>query len=193
MQHTRGLTDGRLAEPPASPVFVPLRSVGNVAKRAQFRSGGGRWECMRTTGRRLPRLLGAGVALALAVTLLSACFGTAEQEAAFAELNGDRSAHGLGLVVPHGELIAKAQSWADKLASENRLSHSHLPSGVPGCWRLLGENVGYGSSIGQVQDAFMNSPDHRANVLNGAYRYAGTGVAYRGDRVFVVQVFMQGC
>jgi uncharacterized protein YkwD len=131
--------------------------------------------------------------LVAAVLVLSACFFTAGQQEAYVALNNDRAAHGLAPVFPHGELIAKAQAWADKLAQDNGLSHSTLTSGIPGCWRALGENVGYGSSVGGVQDAFMASSTHRANILNGAYGYAGTGVAYRGDRVFVVQVFMQGC
>jgi uncharacterized protein YkwD len=146
-----------------------------------------------TRGRHLSRSLGAAAVLVALVTLLSGCFGTYGQQQAFVALNNDRAAHGLAPVIPHGELIAKAQAWADKMASENRLSHSSLSSGVPGCWRSLGENVGYGSSVGSVQDALMNSPTHRANILNGAYGFAGTGVAQRGDRVFVVQVFMQGC
>ena len=39
----------------------------------------------------------------------------------------------------------------------------------------------------------MNSQGHKDNVLNGAYGFAGTGVSYNGGRVYVVQVFMQGC
>ena len=108
-------------------------------------------------GRRLPRLAGSAAVLVAAVLLLSACFGTAGQQEAFVALNNDRAAHGLAPVIPHGELIAKAQAWADKLAGDGRLSHSNLSSGVPGCWRSLGENVGYGSTVGGVQNAFMNS------------------------------------
>jgi uncharacterized protein YkwD len=144
-------------------------------------------------GRRLPHLAGAAAVLVAAVLLLSACFGTAGQQEAFVELNNDRAAHGVGPAIPHGELLAKAQAWADKLASDGRLSHSNLSSGVPGCWRSLGENVGYGSSVEGVQNAFMNSRAHKDNVLNGGYGFAGTGVSRNGDRVYVVQVFMQGC
>ena len=146
---------------------------------------------MRRT-RRLPRLLATGAALVAVVTLLAGCWGTAGQQEAFGALNGDRAAHGTGQLIPHGYLVDKAQAWAEKLANDNSLSHSDLDSGVPSCWRSLGENVGYGSSIAQVQDSFMNSSSHRANVLGG-WTFAGTGVAHRGDRVFVVQVFMSGC
>jgi uncharacterized protein YkwD len=90
-------------------------------------------------------------------------------------------------------LQAKAQAWADRLANENALYHSHLADGIGGCWRELGENVGYGGSIADIQGAYMSSAGHRANILNARFNYAAVGVAHRGDRVFTVQVFMQGC
>jgi uncharacterized protein YkwD len=142
---------------------------------------------------RLPRLLATTAALVAVVTLLAGCFGTQGQYDAFVAMNSDRAAHSVGPLIPHGELIAKAQAWADKLASDNGLSHSDLAAGIPGCWRSLGENVGYGSSITGIEDAFMASDDHRANLLNGTFQYAGTGVSMNSGRVFVVQVFMQGC
>jgi uncharacterized protein YkwD len=142
---------------------------------------------------RLPRIVGVSVGLLAVVSLLSGCFGTPDQESSFVMMNNDRAAHGVGPLIPHGGLLAKAQSWAEHLAAINSLEHSSLPSGVSSCWSTLGENVGYGSSISSVEGAFMASSPHRSNLLNGAFAYAGTGVAYRGSRVFVVQVFMQGC
>ena len=189
MQHTRSLT---LAERAAEPVSGPSRSVGNVAKRAHFSPAGVRWRGM-TRAARLPRIVGAAVALIAVASLLSGCFGTADQESSFSMMNNDRAAHSVGPLIPHGGLLAKAQAWAEHLASINGLEHSSLPSGVSSCWETLGENVGYGSSISAVENAFMNSSPHRANLLNSSFAYAGTGVAYRGSRVFVVQVFMQGC
>jgi uncharacterized protein YkwD len=191
MQHTRGPASGKLADHEVHFVPEASRSVGNVADRAHFRPRADRWGSVRRA--RLPRLLATAVALVAAVTLFAGCFGTQGQYDAFIAMNSDRSAHEVGPLIPHGELIAKAQAWADHLAAENSLSHSTLSDGVPGCWQALGENVGYGSSIGGVEDAFMGSTDHRTNLLNGAYDYAGTGVATNGSRVFVVQVFMQGC
>jgi uncharacterized protein YkwD len=134
----------------------------------------------------------ASVALA-AVLLLSACFGENEQQVGMTYLNYDRVSHGAPATTHHGMLQAKAQAWAERLASENTLYHSRLADGIGGCWRSLGENVGYGGSIAQIQAAYMASPGHRDNVMNPAFGYAAVGVAHRGDRVFTVQVFMQGC
>jgi len=134
----------------------------------------------------------ASVALA-AVLLFSACFGENEQQVGMTYLNYDRVSHGAPAVMPHGMLQAKAQAWADRLANENTLYHSRLADGISGCWRSLGENVGYGNSIAQVEASYMASPGHRANIMNASFNYAAVGVAHRGDRVFTVQVFMQGC
>jgi len=134
----------------------------------------------------------ASVALA-AVLLFSACFGAGEQQTGMDYLNYDRVSHGTPAATYHGMLQAKAQAWAERLASENTLYHSRLSDGISGCWRGLGENVGYGGSIAQIQASYMSSSGHRANIMNAGFNYAAVGVAHRGDRVFTVQVFMQGC
>jgi uncharacterized protein YkwD len=193
VQHTGGLSGESRISAPTTEHSQISRSVGNVAERAHFPSPARRWNPMQQRGRRIPRLAGAATVLVASLLLLSACFGSAGQQEAFVAMNNDRAAASVGPVIPHGELIAKAQAWADKLSRDGRLSHSTLSAGVPGCWRSLGENVGYGSSVGGVEDAFMNSSAHKNNILNGAFQYAGTGVAWNGSRVYVVQVFMQGC
>jgi uncharacterized protein YkwD len=192
VQHTGGLSGESRISGPTTEHSQISRSVGNVAEGAHFSSSARRWNPMQR-GRRIPRLAGGAAVLLASLLLLSACFGSAGQQEAFVAMNNDRAAAGVGPVIPHGELIAKAQAWADKLSRDGRLSHSTLSAGVPGCWRSLGENVGYGSSVGGVEDAFMNSSAPKNNILNGAFQYAGTGVAWNGSRVYVVQVFMQGC
>lgn len=141
---------------------------------------------------RAPRraLLG-GLAIALAL-VLTACLSGGQMQVLDA-LNADRKAHGLKTLPTHDALNAKAEAWAEKLARDGRLSHSNLSSGVPSCWRSLGENVGYGSSAAAVQRQYMASSGHRANILASKWDYVGVGYAERGGRVYTVQVFMQGC
>lgn len=141
---------------------------------------------------RVPRAVRAGaVALALAA-VLSSCYSSPRGEA-LQLLNQDRTSRGVPALGSHGQLDAKAQAWAERLARENRIYHSNLSSGITACWRSLGENVGYGSSVAQVQAAYMNSSPHRANILNRSFDRVGVGVAYNGSRVFTVQVFMDAC
>ncbi len=59
-------------------------------------------------------------------------------------------------------------------------------------WRTWGENVGYTpGDVGSVHDAFMASPSHRVNILNGAFRRVAIG-AVRVDGTLWVTVFFYG-
>ena len=124
--------------------------------------------------------------------LLSACLGPAQSQVQ-RELNADRSAHGLRVLPINYEAQAKAQAWAERLARERKLYHSHLPSGIKSRWCSLGENVGYGASVASIQDAYMGSSGHRANVLATKWNGVGVGYATSGTRVYTVHVFIKTC
>jgi uncharacterized protein YkwD len=55
-------------------------------------------------------------------------------------------------------------------------------------WQLLGENVGVGGAVSSLHVAFMNSPAHRANILND-YKYVGIGTKVDGGRLWVTVIF----
>jgi uncharacterized protein YkwD len=112
------------------------------------------------------------------------------QETVATLVNNSRTAQGLRTLKVNGTLNAKAQAWSAYLARIGRLQHSNLASGVPSNWRALAENVGYASTISLVHGAFMNSSGHRANIV-GNYTHLGTGVTVKGNRVYVVHVFMR--
>ena len=131
------------------------------------------------------------VAVTLAI-LLTGCLSTGQTQVQN-ELNADRRAYGLRALSTHDTLNRKAQAWAEKLARDGKLSHSSLASGVPSCWQSLGENVGYGGSVAAVEDAYMRSSGHKANILSTRWKWVGVGYAKSGSRVYTVQVFMQGC
>jgi uncharacterized protein YkwD len=115
---------------------------------------------------------------------------TKNQKTVAAQVNATRAARGRAALRMNLKLTQKAQKWSHYLASIGRLAHSNLRSGVPSNWRALAENVGYGGSLGEVHQAFLGSSGHRANIL-GRYNQIGTGVTYRGGRVYVVHVFMR--
>lgn len=142
--------------------------------------------------RRHRKMVWAGILLLCVMLLATGCL-TASQRKALDVMNWDRGRYSRRVLPAHGSLQRKAQAWAEKIARDNRLSHSSLASGVPSCWRGLAENVGYGASIVHVQAAYMASAGHRANILNTSWDHAGVGVARNGSRVFTVQVFMDGC
>jgi len=141
---------------------------------------------------RSARRAAAAAVIVAALSLLTACL-SASQSQVQSEMNSDRNAHGLSSLGLNGDAQAKAQAWAEKLARENTLYHSNLPDGIRVRWCSLGENVGYGPTVPAIEDAYMNSPGHRANILSTKWNGVGVGVAKNGNRVFTVQVFIKTC
>src|SRR5690606_16405439 len=107
-------------------------------------------------------------------------------------VNNTRIANGRAPLNINLELYFKAQGWADKMAAEQRLSHSYLPGGISQPWRKLGENVGSVSSMPGIHNAFMASSAHRSNILGPAFNQLGVGVPRdQFGRYWVSEVCMQ--
>jgi uncharacterized protein YkwD len=107
-------------------------------------------------------------------------------------VNAFRAANGVGPVSIAGDATAKAQQHAADMAAQGRLFHSgSLASGVQPGWTALGENVGMGGSVPQLESMFEASGPHSTNLLNGAYNQIGFGVARGADgSLFVTQFFV---
>jgi uncharacterized protein YkwD len=56
-------------------------------------------------------------------------------------------------------------------------------------WRVLGENVGVGNTVLPLQQAFLASPSHRANVLSKTFVHLGVGTKRKNGRLWVTVVF----
>jgi hypothetical protein len=116
--------------------------------------------------------------------------------------NDERDSEGLTTLTRSARLDAAAQLKADNMAAEGYFSHDS-PTGVtPWHWfnevgyeyAYAGENLAvHFSDSEDVVTAWMNSPGHRANIMNGRYSEIGIGTAkgtYKGSpTVFVVQLF----
>jgi len=137
----------------------------------------------------LRRVLGLAVA-GLCIIALASC-EIPEEGSAMGALNADRANNAQGPLGANLALTNKAQDWANYLATRSgntcsgtMLVHSQLSSGAPSGWRKLGENVGcairsgdLGSFVSPLQQAFMASPMHKANILDPAFTYGGVGLA----------------
>ena len=146
----------------------------------------------RPAGARRRRRRLAWISALVAVVALSLAACSPEVDQTTAAINNARSGRGLPALVGNIDLYLKAQNWSQQLANQGYLSHSNLAAGNGYAWRKLGENVGYGYSIDQVNTAFMNSAPHRANILDPAFNRVGAGVTRDGaGRYWVVQEFMQ--
>jgi hypothetical protein len=103
-------------------------------------------------------------------------------------LNTHRSDVGLSPLVEDSSLDAIAQNWSNQLLANGTLSHNpNMSSLLPADWAQWGENVGMGPTVASLDTAFMNSPEHRANVL-GPFTEVGVGVATESDGTIFVTV-----
>jgi uncharacterized protein YkwD len=107
--------------------------------------------------------------------------------------NQSRRSHGEHVLRLDHRVSHKVKRHSRRMASHEALFHTanvsrYLRGRAYSWW---GENVGYTyeSDLGTLQRAFMNSPSHRRNVLNGAYDRVGIGVERRDGRVWVTLVF----
>ncbi|PSL38778.1 putative cell wall binding repeat protein [Labedella gwakjiensis] len=106
--------------------------------------------------------------------------------------NANRANAGLPALQRESSLDAMAQEWATYMASQKSMVHSSnewRTSRASSGWTLCcGENIAYGyTTASSVVSAWINSPGHRANILDSRYTHMGAG--YNADGHYWVQVF----
>ncbi|MFY1700904.1 MULTISPECIES: CAP domain-containing protein [Micromonospora] len=101
-------------------------------------------------------------------------------------VNAERSKAGCGAVQIDDKLMTAAQRHSQDQADTRNMSHTGSDGSDVGTrldrvgytWRTYGENVAWNQqSPAAVMDAWMNSPGHRANILNCAFTEIGVGIA----------------
>jgi uncharacterized protein YkwD len=123
----------------------------------------------------------------VAATVLS---GAAGQLVAM--INALRAGLGLPAYVVDGELTGSAQRWAQSMAASGTMSHQgDLSGGISSPWVRLGENVGVGSSVGEVHSALVGSSGHYANMADSGFTHGGVGVVESGGTLYSAVEFMQ--
>ncbi|MFF3611460.1 sigma-70 family RNA polymerase sigma factor [Streptomyces sp. NPDC002580] len=113
----------------------------------------------------------------------SAPTGTVAQVVAL--VNKERAAAGCGPLTEDPELEDAALDHSEDMDARDFFDHNN-PDGVdPGeritaagyRWSTYGENIAMGQSTPQaVMESWMNSPGHRANILNCSFKNIGVGV-----------------
>jgi len=134
-----------------------------------------------------------------ATSVASPVGGAAGQE--FTLINQDRIANGVRTLSWSASLARVAQYRAQDMLDRGYFSHYDPASGQLAFVELFrswgiactaaGENIAWSTdpSMAGINTMFMNSPEHRDNILNPAYGRAGLGVASNGTKVIVVEVF----
>jgi uncharacterized protein YkwD len=118
--------------------------------------------------------------------------------------NADRTAAHEAALTLNPELEAAAQAKANDMVSRNYWSHTTPDGQTP--WSFItaagytyqtaGENLAYGfANASDTVTGWMNSAEHRANILNTTYKDVGFGVASspdyqsKGSEVVVVAMY----
>ncbi len=120
-----------------------------------------------------------------------------------AQTNQQRISNGLEPLTMNSQLADAARRKAADMFAKNYWAH-FAPDGSTSPWQFIrsagydyqfaGENLAKGfTDSGSIVNAWMNSPTHRENMLNGRYREVGfaivPGVLNGEDTVLVVQMF----
>ncbi|MBU1293150.1 CAP domain-containing protein [Patescibacteria group bacterium] len=116
--------------------------------------------------------------------------------------NDDREKNGVAALTPDPLLAEAAQLKANDMAEKGYFSHVDPSGNAPWYWldqvgysyTYAGENLAVDFKDSEdVEEAWMNSPTHRANIVKPQYTRIGIGTAegeYKGKKTtFVVQFF----
>jgi len=108
-------------------------------------------------------------------------------------VNAERASRGLEVLKRDGDLMQAARGHSRDMTRRNYFDHTSPGGetvgdrvrdagyGRPGDGWRVGENLGWGTgrraAPNALVDAWLNSPPHKKNMLNGAFREVGVGVA----------------
>ncbi len=107
--------------------------------------------------------------------------------------NDARVRNGLNPLVNDDRLTANAERYAIINAEHGKISHEYEPliTRIPEGCRSIGENLyqGRDSTGDAIVGAWLNSPNHRENILDKEWDRIGIGIARAGNQIVVVQLF----
>ena len=105
--------------------------------------------------------------------------------------NAQRTSHGLKALTVTSCLTGMATPWANHLAASKTLVHQSLGPFLSKCHQsYAAENIADGNvTAAGVVSLWMNSPEHRANLLGSHYTHIAIGAAKSGSTWYVVQDF----
>ena len=124
-------------------------------------------------------------------------FVRAKAESVIRLVNEERSKSGIGGLTLDEPMMAAAETRAQ----EQKQAFSHTRPDGSSCFTVFaqygipssarGENVGCGGvcTPEQITNAWMNSPGHRENIMNGVFTRIGVGCFESGGYSYWAQVF----
>ncbi len=119
-------------------------------------------------------------------------------------INRDRQAAGLAPLYSSKNIARVALDHSLDMATRDYVSHFTLTgvspvarleaAGIP--FQEAGENLGMDSGytdckmLRRIDQAMLQSPEHRANLLRTSFGHVGIGIAVVGNRLFVTEDFV---
>ncbi|MFF5369757.1 CAP domain-containing protein [Streptomyces sp. NPDC013187] len=161
-------------------VPAPKAPAGTTAKSNGGGAASGSGGSMRPGGTRADAGPGSGSGSAS---------GDGPEAQVLALVNKERAAAGCSPVTANDRLTRAADDYSDVMANSGVMSHtgpdgSTMTTRVEAAgyqWSTLGENIARGQAdAASVMKSWMNSPGHRANILNCSFKELGVGVHF-GD------------
>jgi uncharacterized protein YkwD len=130
---------------------------------------------------------------ALAVPTSAFAESTATMESQFvAKINSARESNGLRPYSVASDLTSVARQHSADMAAKQSLYHNPDLTTQVQNWQAVGENVGEGPTVDDIHQAFMNSPEHRDNILDHDFTQVGVGVSVDGHgTIWVTEDFRQ--
>ena len=109
---------------------------------------------------------------------------TADEKEVFNLINQQRANNGLPALKIDNELQRVARIKAQDMVDKNYFSHNSPTYGSPFdmmksfkiSYKTAGENIAGNNNNSSAVTAWMNSPGHKANILNSSFNYTGVGV-----------------
>ncbi len=123
----------------------------------------------------------------------------------FDSINRERRKKGLGELAWDARLAQLARAYSKKMAKDSFFSHwdrdgksvvERVTASNIKDWNKIGENLFYCEGYGDFDElavrGWMNSPDHRRNILDRQFTTTGIGIAQSRDgKIYITQVFIK--
>lgn len=132
-----------------------------------------------------------GMILASLIGVGSVNAASSEESEFMSKANAERSSRGIHRLTWRDDLASVARRHSRRMAEQNSLYHNPNLRDEVSDWEVVGENVGYGPSVDNLHQAFMDSPGHRRNILDQEYTHIGVGTVWDHGVLWVTQVFMR--
>jgi hypothetical protein len=111
-------------------------------------------------------------------------------------VNAERAGAGMAPMTMRGDIVAIALGHSQAMAAAGTIWHNanYLTNATRSALaaKAMGENVAMDMSVDHAHVALMNSPGHRANIMNPAFTVVGMAIVQdpRGA-LFITQDFIQ--